>query len=542
MTSRHSSTLILALGLVTGSAHAQSQGFALDRFEPSERGSDWFTNESLDLRGNQRPSVGVVGDWAYRPLIIYQDGEELAKVVEHQVFAHLGGTVMLYDRLRLGANLPLLVYHRGEKGEFGESTFATNDSTKLGDARFELDVRLFGEYRGPLTLAAGLQVFFPTGSRDAFSGDENLRAQPRVMAAGDLGPFTWAGRLGWHYRGLDEDFGGEAFGSELTFAAAAGVRALDDKLVVGPELFGSTVVSDSDGVFDRQTTPVELLFGGKYRVGGDVRLGAGAGPGLTRGAGSPAVRVVASVEWMPDVEEKKKAEEPPKKLELPPPAPTDRDGDGILDADDACPDERGIPSPDKAQHGCQPPLDKDGDRIIDPEDACPDEPGVATNDPKTNGCPKPADTDGDGIADYADACPNEQGPEDADAKKNGCPVAAITGTEIRILEQIQFDTGKATIKPESESVLQAVLQILKDVPDIQHVSVEGHTDNRAGKAFNVGLSKRRAAAVVKWLVDHGIDKGRLSSQGFGPDKPIAPNDSEEGRAKNRRVEFHIRQK
>ena len=71
------------------------------------------------------------------------------------------------------------------------------------------------------------------------------------------------------------------------------------------------------------------------------------------------------------------------------------------------------------------------------------------------------------------------------------------------------------------------------------VGVYGHTDSRGGLWFNMKLSKDRAASVMKYLVDHGIDKGRLESEGFGPKKPVAPNDTEEGRAKNRRVEFKI---
>src|SRR5687767_15688630 len=88
-------------------AHAD-EGFALDRYEPSERGSDWHTNESLDLRGHLRPALGVIGDWAYKPLVLYRGDDEVARVVEHQVFVHVGGALILLDRFRLGANLPLL--------------------------------------------------------------------------------------------------------------------------------------------------------------------------------------------------------------------------------------------------------------------------------------------------------------------------------------------------------------------------------------------------------------------------------------------------
>jgi OmpA-OmpF porin, OOP family len=104
---------------------------------------------------------------------------------------------------------------------------------------------------------------------------------------------------------------------------------------------------------------------------------------------------------------------------------------------------------------------------------------------------------------------------------------------------VKFKTGSATILPESDVILDAVQKIMDEHPEIKKVRIEGHTDNRGGAAYNNGLSKRRAAAVVKWLTSHGIDKSRLTSQGFGFQRPIATNKTEEGRQENRRVELHI---
>jgi OOP family OmpA-OmpF porin len=515
--------------LSAATASAQSSGFALDRYEPSERGSDWFANESLDLRGHVRPAFGLVGDYAYKPLVFYDaNGDEQAAIVEHQLFVHLGGAVNLFDRLRLGASLPLLAYTKGESLTVANSSFSTKDSTTIGDPRLTADVRLIGSYRDPFSLAVGVQGFIPVGSEDSFASDGKLRLRPRVMGAGDVGPLAWAAQLGFNYRAKNDNLGADAFGSEATFSAAVGMRALDGKLIVGPEVFGSTVVSDSgDGAFKKRTTPLEVIIGGKYHVTPEWRVGAGVGPGLTRGVGAPAVRGLLSIEWLPEIE--KPAEKP-----------ADRDGDGILDREDACPDQPGVRTDDPKTNGCPPPpADRDGDGIVDDKDACPDEPGVASPDPAKNGCPAPKDTDGDGILDPDDACPTEAGPANADPKKNGCPKAQISQGQIKILEQVQFATNSDRILPASDEILQAVLKILSDHPEITKVSVEGHTDNRGGKAYNKNLSKRRAASVAKWLVGHGIDKKRLSSAGFGQEKPIDSNETDEGRQNNRRVEFHI---
>ena len=101
---------------------------------------------------------------------------------------------------------------------------------------------------------------------------------------------------------------------------------------------------------------------------------------------------------------------------------------------------------------------------------------------------------------------------------------------------INFDTGKAILKPESDKILGEIATLLKNNPSWK-MKVEGHTDNVGLKATNQTLSQERAAAVVTWLVGHGVDRARLTSVGFGDTKPLADNASEEGRAKNRRVDL-----
>ncbi|MBN1653147.1 MAG: OmpA family protein, partial [Deltaproteobacteria bacterium] len=215
------------------------------------------------------------------------------------------------------------------------------------------------------------------------------------------------------------------------------------------------------------------------------------------------------------------------------------DGDGIIDREDACPNEPGVATDDPATNGCPAPEDRDGDGIIDREDACPDEPGVATDDPATNGCPAPKDSDGDGIIDREDACPEVAGPPNSDPQKHGCPRAVITKEQIRILEKVNFATAKAEILESSFPVLDEVAKILKEHPEIKKVNIEGHTDSRGGRNYNIKLSQKRANSVMKYLVDKGIESSRLTAKGFGFDRPIDSNETEEGRAENRRVEFHI---
>jgi OmpA-OmpF porin, OOP family len=559
-----SCALVLSSLAFSGFSFAQERGgFSLNRFNPSERGSEWFSEDTLDLRGHLRFAVGAVGDYAHKPLVLYdEDDNEVSAIVKHQLHIHLGGSLVLWERLRLGLSVPVVAWNEGDTGVLNGAFIDGKEGGGVGDLRLAADGRLLGTYGGPFTLALGVQAHMPTGDREAFTGDGKVRVTPRLAAAGDIGSFAYAARVGFNYRAQNENFVGDPFGSEMLFGAAAGLRLADGKLLLGPEVYGSTVVSDGgDGAFERRTTPLEVIVGAHYTAG-DVRFGLGAGPGITRGAGAPQFRVLASLEYFPAVEEETAprraadrdgdgivdvedacpdvpgvASDEPSKHGCP--LPTDRDGDGIFDDVDACPDEPGVASDDPKKHGCPLPPDRDGDGILDADDACPDEPGVASDEPSKHGCPLPKDRDGDGILDDDDACPDQAGPPSPDPKRHGCPKAQVVGTKIEILERVEFDTNKASIRPESDGVLNAVLDILKKYPNIKKVNVEGHTDNRGGAGHNLGLSKRRAAAVVKWLTDRGIDKERLASQGFGQTKPIDTNDTADGRQNNRRVEFNI---
>ena len=202
----------------------------------------------------------------------------------------------------------------------------------------------------------------------------------------------------------------------------------------------------------------------------------------------------------------------------------DTDGDGIPDKDDACPQVEGP----KEFNGCP---DTDGDGIADKDDKCPDVAGPAEN----GGCPWP-DTDGDGVLDKDDLCPEVAGP----ASNKGCPEP--DEKEQKQLNQyaktILFDTGKATIKFQSAEVLNQIINVLKKYPN-SRFRIEGHTDSTGKKAKNMTLSQNRADAVKVYLIQGGIDAGRLESQGFGPEKPIASNKNKKGRELNRRVEINL---
>jgi outer membrane protein OmpA-like peptidoglycan-associated protein len=114
------------------------------------------------------------------------------------------------------------------------------------------------------------------------------------------------------------------------------------------------------------------------------------------------------------------------------------------------------------------------------------------------------------------------------------------GTKI-VLRNIFFDFDKATLRPESTYELERLIQLLKDVPTM-HIEIGGHTDSKGADDYNMKLSASRAQSVLDYLAAHGIDKARLTSKGYGETKPMASNDTDEGRQLNRRTEFEIKSK
>ena len=284
------SAALAACCAFTPAALAQTSGnFSVNHFKPSERGSEWFALDSLDLRGSLRPAVGIVGDWAARPLVVYNgDGSLQSSVVRNQATLHAGASLVLWERLRVAFDAPIQIYADGRRGNLGGGVvlLPPAESTAMGDLRFSADVRLFGTFGAPFTLAAGASLWVPTGDPKSYSGDPSVRVAPRILVAGELGMFVYAGSAGVMYRDTD-GFGDNSVGTEVMLGASAGVRLLDRKLVVGPELFGDTVVSTSDSVLSKRATPFEGLLGAHYTIADTVRVGAGAGTGLARGYGAP---------------------------------------------------------------------------------------------------------------------------------------------------------------------------------------------------------------------------------------------------------------
>ncbi len=204
------------------------------------------------------------------------------------------------------------------------------------------------------------------------------------------------------------------------------------------------------------------------------------------------------------------------------PLPQDDDGDGVTNDADKCPN---TPAGAKVDaNGCE--LDSDGDGVADTRDQCPNTPAGAKVDDK--GCELDSDTDG--VVDSQDKCPDTPKGDRVDAV--GCSFK----DEIK-LPGVVFETNSADLKPESIPVLEGAVSTLKRYPDLK-IEVAGHTDSRGSDAYNLDLSARRAATVLKFLQDGGVANA-LKSRGYGERQPIASNNTDEGRQQNRRVVLRV---
>jgi OOP family OmpA-OmpF porin len=237
---------------------------------------------------------------------------------------------------------------------------------------------------------------------------------------------------------------------------------------------------------------------------------------------------------------RRQAEAPPRLVEAQPPpaAPvvTDTDGDGLADERDRCPSEREVINQIDDDDGC-PEIDSDNDGLLGTRDGCPEAAEDVDGFEDDNGCPD-GDNDADGRPDVIDECPREAEALNGFKDEDGCPdevpqeVAQFTGT----IDGIYFGRASARILSKSRPVLNRAVEVLKNNPSVR-IEIGGHTSSEGDHKQNLALSRKRADAVKWYLVDKGIADARITTAGYGPDRPLADNGTPEGRARNRRIEF-----
>jgi OmpA-OmpF porin, OOP family len=557
--------------LLASTANAQQKTFHLDRLEMPGAPDDGIT--LFRPVTNQRTiffgQLGVGYQW--RPLrtsTVTTDQATLNRsestVIEHQLAVYGNAGFQLFDRATIALAFPWYPAQSGQNpiysGAGGVPTPGVNRTTVVktggpGAGDFRLDLRgvILRSDDRKSALGAQVSVFLPGGTTANFGSDDKPGGMLLVSGETQVRFLVLTANTGIHFRPRHSindpnNENGLGIGNEWRWGVGAFVPLKDGKYRVGASIFGQTGI-ESDNIigetfFTKRNTPIEFNVEGRMRFGPADHwwVGAGAGSSILRGYGAPDLRVVGLIgTYVPILDSDAKS--PERKAEMRAKwrseHMSDRDNDGIPDDIDACPDQPEDHQGSDPNDGCPMPPDRDGDGIPDQYDKCPDQAEDKDGIDDGDGCPED-DADSDGVPDAVDACPKMPGKPNKDPKKNGCPMFIEgDGTVVRVLQQVHFAFGTANILPDSFPVLQEVADYLKANQAIKKMSIEGHTDNKGAPDLNKRLSQDRANSVMRWLTQHGIEQNRLEAHGYGMEKPIEDNDTDAGRAKNRRVEFKI---
>jgi len=491
--------VFVAIFIASGLAGAQTDQFArrfdLVATKHTAAQESGITLESASPAAEKSLALSLLFDWNVGILALVMQEQKVGDVVPYRVDFHLLGAYQLHPRVELAADLPVAVAQGDNFALLNQYGYAEPGvSGGLGDIRLLPRFILFPARDSPVGVALVTELRLPTGSGRNFLGESAPVFAPRVALDRPIGPFRLLANLGVRLR-KQTQYLNLIVGSEYTVSVGGMYRLpdlgrfVDINAMAEMNLAMPTASPFSLGeLADERKSAWEALIGlrSKFAEHWGAELAMGRGIAVHPGYAREAFRAIASIRNDFDFSARR------------PSLLADSDGDGIPDS----------------------------------EDACPTQPGLAEFD----GCP---DSDGDQIPDNVDKCPKEPGP----AENGGCPLGppfvVLEGAQIRLRGSVVFDLGQATIQKQSFPVLDEVAAVLKSRPEIELLEVEGHTDNRGGRAYNQDLSERRARAVLDYLVKHGVQQRRLRSRGFAYDRPLTSNEDALGRAKNRRVEFQI---
>jgi cysteine-rich repeat protein len=477
---RAAAAAFAVIALHAGSAEAQlmarTDGFRVDRFELAPSVDDGLVVQDPRVLGHMVWSVSAALGYTNTLLrVVPQLSSNTGiDVVGTRLSAYLDFALGLRDRFELDVAVPFALAQATDTGTAAGIMLRRPGATALGDARIGGSVLLYGRSTTP-NVGFAASAAIPIGSENSFTSDGTMAGELMATAAFPGRGYRVLVNGGVRLRPR-HDYVSTDQGSELLGRAGILVPVAHDRLTTSLEFDLSTRASGPDA-FRAIGSPILAILGGRYHFDGGIHAGAAVGAGLTAAPGSPAVRVVFTVGYSP-------VPEPPRRLT---PTANDRDGDGIPDNLDKCPDK--------------------------PEDVN----GVEDDD----GCPDAYDRDKDRITDTPPGVPETL----EDVVTMPAPI------------EFKFDT--AIMLPGAEAYLHRVLEILQKHTDVLKIEVQGHTSSEGGYDYNMRLSNARARTVLDWLVEHGVAADRLVPHGFGLTQPLFPNDTEEHRQRNRRVQFRI---
>lgn len=536
----------------------------LQRFRPAPGPTDYLHVFGTGVPAHLEWDAGFYIDHANDPMQVATRNFPFKETVDFQTTVSLMGSIGLFEMFEIGLLLPVTAIQTSQELQpITESGESTTDLPIAGvnDWRITAKYQIFDLLQDPLGLAVVAGAYVPLASNEALTSDDAFSGE--LLVAGDY--WLWRGirlglNLGYRYRNTKEVIRNSTISDAFLWGIGANIPLFIGDLDGIIEIDGEISTAKDEGIkrLTKGEVPSEIKFAVRYQINEDWTLTAGLGSGLSDGIGAPDFRAILGItghwvsggDWSFDydadgfygrIDQCPDEDEDIDGFEDDDGCPDfDNDGDGVPDDVDECP---GTPEGARVlTDGCV-DNDFDGDGIPNNEDECPEDLEDKDGFEDGDGCPD-RDNDQDGIPDSADECPDEPENFNGFADEDGCPEdpddrVTITDNKLVITEQVYFETAKAKIREESYDILNEVAQVLNDNPQIELMRVEGHTDNRGSETYNQKLSQRRAESVRRYLIDKDVDEDRLAAVGYGEAKPIADNETEEGRSKNRRVEFTI---
>ena len=385
--------IIVALGWIfLGPITANAAGTPdIQRFRPTSPDSKFLTVESPYLMKRGQLSFGFYTNFADDPLIFYRNGQKTADVVNWQLGFSVVAAAALHDYVQVGIDFPLTLQSGVRADNSGSlSAFGINEPT------FHVKIGILDGRRSPLAMAFITKANVPIAKKNQFMGDRVFTITPILAMGKRWKPISIGFNLGYRLRLRGIQTANLNVDDELFYRLGIAIHIKKIRLDIVGEIFGATAAASPFKL--ESQNPLDAIVSVRYRFPNGLCLTAGGGTGIQPGYGSPLFRILAGISF-----------EPPEKGQRKKTEKRDRDGDGIPDERDRCPDTHGRGSSD----GC--PKDRDGDKVPDYRDKCPDTPGHGSPD----GCPK--DRDNDKIPDFRDQCPDQ--PEDYDGfqDEDGCP-------------------------------------------------------------------------------------------------------------------------
>jgi len=502
---------------------ARAEDVDAQRFTPHATSGGFLQTETTQTRYPVDPfSMGAFLSYAHQPLVsVAADGSVTEKIVAAQLALDLTAAYAFTNWFELGVHAPL--------GYLSGDDLST---AALGDLRVLPKFSFLRDDRDGIGLGLLTELRLPTHTSAFSGGARNLAGALRFLIGhrfglsglrlgADLGVLL---RETTHFRNVTA-------ASELQAGLGLGYRLGAGR---GPvELVFDLRSALGLVELDAEETSLEALLGALIDVHPEWKLHAAAGLGLLEGFGVPTFRVLAGVRWEP--------------------SPNDPDHDG-LKTSDALQEKQKEEFDPNAQVQPDNPGDVDNvDAVDDAEraqaihegyDACPGLPEDYDGVEDDDGCPE-GDEDGDGVLDYLDRCPDQDETINGFEDDDGCPdegpaQIVVDNGRIQILETIKFRPNSSEIEPSSFPIMDQIALALRKHRELSVVEIGGHTDSTGPRELNLRLSRARARSVRQYLLARGIQPSRLSAAGYGPDRPIGDNTTEEGRAQNRRVEFVAR--